>query len=466
MGAAPASEQETLEDLLRHFDELGTDAMARELFGTTGGSLAAAMRKTKDLLRAARSLRSIGVELLQDVRCRPPEAIEATLRGAGPHAARLLLMYTGDDDFVRGDTHVRRFVASAIGRRSVRADGAEALVRAAAHELILAPPFPRLPHLAARRLRGGSGPSPRTRAGEPGSLTAVAAVHERSTHGIRTDPSAAGARPDAFGIDDDLESALLAGLADPPEESDGPALGTSSAPDGPPGGTVGVRIAALDTGASAAAPLRRSIRRVPMARTDCVSGSLASIARTRRPRPFRTSPPHRPSASRKHPTERFRLLPPRYPRTETRPPNPPSPARTRSAWPKRPKPRPTARTPGPGFDPRTDPEARFEDRHGAGTAEIGSGSTDDPDAGPDPDAPGFDAPDFEDLLQGLSDAPAFREGDPGTPGASSPEPEIGSETGSRTGNGVEAEPAHDHSALANWASPAFSPDPALEQAPP
>ena len=137
----PADEQETLKDLLRHFDELGTDAMARELLGTSSGSPAAARRRMEYLPRAARSLRSIGVEILQDVRCRPPEAVEATLRGDGPNAARLLLMYTGEDDFVRGDTHVRRFVASAIGRRSVPADRAEALVRAAAHELILAPRF-------------------------------------------------------------------------------------------------------------------------------------------------------------------------------------------------------------------------------------------------------------------------------------------------------------------------------------
>ena len=137
----PASEQETLEDLIRHFDELGTEAMARELLGTPAGSPAAATRRTEVLLRAARALRSIGVEILQDARCRPPEAVEATLRGAGPNAGRLLLMYTGNDDFVRGDTHVRRFVASAIGRRSVPADRAEALVRAAAHELIVAPRF-------------------------------------------------------------------------------------------------------------------------------------------------------------------------------------------------------------------------------------------------------------------------------------------------------------------------------------
>ena len=62
--------------------------------------------------------------------------------------------------------------------------------------------------------------------------------------------SAAATRPDAFGIDDDLESALLAGLADPPEEPDGPAFGASSDPGGPPDGTAGVRTAALGSGAS------------------------------------------------------------------------------------------------------------------------------------------------------------------------------------------------------------------------
>ena len=50
-------------------------------------------------------------------------------------------MYAGEEEFVQSDAHVRRFVASAIGRRQVSADRAEALVRAAAHELILSPRF-------------------------------------------------------------------------------------------------------------------------------------------------------------------------------------------------------------------------------------------------------------------------------------------------------------------------------------
>ena len=53
----------------------------------------------------------------------------------------MLLMYTGGEDFVLGDAHVRRFVASAIGRRTVCAAQAEDLVRQSAYELILSPRF-------------------------------------------------------------------------------------------------------------------------------------------------------------------------------------------------------------------------------------------------------------------------------------------------------------------------------------
>ena len=68
---------------------------------------------------------------------------------------------------------------------------------------------------------------------------------------------ASGARPDAFEIDGDLESALLAGLADGPEEPDGPAFETDSGLAGPPGGTAGYPAAPPGAGASAArsAPL-------------------------------------------------------------------------------------------------------------------------------------------------------------------------------------------------------------------
>ena len=50
-------------------------------------------------------------------------------------------MYAGDDDFVRGDIHVRTFVAHAIGQRAVSADQAVRIVRQSAYEMILSPRY-------------------------------------------------------------------------------------------------------------------------------------------------------------------------------------------------------------------------------------------------------------------------------------------------------------------------------------
>ena len=61
--------------------------------------------------------------------------------GKAGHIARKFLMCTGGDDYVRGDVHVRRFVAEAIGQASVSATQARSLVRRSAHELILSPRF-------------------------------------------------------------------------------------------------------------------------------------------------------------------------------------------------------------------------------------------------------------------------------------------------------------------------------------
>ena len=48
------------------------------------------------------------------------------------------LMYTGNDDLVKGDVHVMRFVSNALGWR-VLAEEAEQLVTDAARELGFAP---------------------------------------------------------------------------------------------------------------------------------------------------------------------------------------------------------------------------------------------------------------------------------------------------------------------------------------
>ena len=137
--APPTDEQETLGDLVKRFEVLGVDRMADEVFSDQQGAPGA-----ESVLQAAMALRQIGVEVLQDVPAGSPDAIEDALRSsgeAGEAAGRRLMMYTGDDDFVRGDIHVRTFVAHAIGQRAVSADQAEQIVRQSAYEMILSPRY-------------------------------------------------------------------------------------------------------------------------------------------------------------------------------------------------------------------------------------------------------------------------------------------------------------------------------------
>jgi len=138
----PADEQETLGDLLRRYDELGADRVASEVFQSRHRFPGAKITRAESVRDAAKALRGIGVDVLQDVPARRPAAIHDALRplpGIGEGTVRMLLMYTGDEDFVLGDGHLRRFVASAIGRRAISAARAEDLVRQSAYELIVSP---------------------------------------------------------------------------------------------------------------------------------------------------------------------------------------------------------------------------------------------------------------------------------------------------------------------------------------
>ena len=143
-GPRPADERETLGDLVGHYDELGVDRMAKEVFQTRHRSTEATVTRAGIVLRAARALRRIGIDDLHDIPARRPEEIDGALRrlpGVGEGTARMFLMYTGDDDFVRGDVRVRKFVARALFRSKVTAARAEELVRQCAYELILSPRF-------------------------------------------------------------------------------------------------------------------------------------------------------------------------------------------------------------------------------------------------------------------------------------------------------------------------------------
>ena len=139
-----AARQETLGDLIHRYDVLGVDRMADDVFqmGTCGSSTNRAA--VQCVLDVARALRAIGVDVLQHVQSRHFEDVETALRrvsAVGDETVRLLLMYAGNDDFVRGDESVRSFVASALGRRSVPAHVAEELVRRTAYELVFSPRY-------------------------------------------------------------------------------------------------------------------------------------------------------------------------------------------------------------------------------------------------------------------------------------------------------------------------------------
>ena len=140
----PVEEQDTLSDLIRRGDELGADRMAGELFCADHPCLETKLARTEDVLCAARALLDLGIRVLQDVPAHDAGEIEYRLRrsaGLVESTIRRFLMYAGDDDFVRGDVHVRTFVADATGRGSVSAAEAEDLVRRSAHELILSPRY-------------------------------------------------------------------------------------------------------------------------------------------------------------------------------------------------------------------------------------------------------------------------------------------------------------------------------------
>ena len=140
----PVHRQETLGDLIGYFDEIGVDRMKGEVFRARQRLPGTRIARAEYVLHAARALRYLGVDVLQDVPSLPPEDVEDALRPSsevGDYIVRKLLMYAGDDDYVRGDIHVRRFVGDALGERTVSAARAKNLVRQSAYELILSPRF-------------------------------------------------------------------------------------------------------------------------------------------------------------------------------------------------------------------------------------------------------------------------------------------------------------------------------------
>ena len=142
--APPVHRQETLGELIGHYEELGVDRMKNEVFQARQRLPGTRMSRVEYILHAARALRFMGVDVLQDLSSLPSEDIEEALQCSSDvddYISRKFLMYTGDDDYVRGDVHVRRFVAEAVGQASVTTTRAKGLVRRSAYELILSPRY-------------------------------------------------------------------------------------------------------------------------------------------------------------------------------------------------------------------------------------------------------------------------------------------------------------------------------------
>ena len=140
----PRTEQESLGTLIAHYEDLGMKVMGDEVLSAPGWPPGSVAQESETVLHAARVLRDMGIEVLQDVAERASDEIEYALHtraGMIESSVRRVLMYTADDAYVRGDLPVRRFVARALGVDMVSAARAQRLVRGAAHELILSPRF-------------------------------------------------------------------------------------------------------------------------------------------------------------------------------------------------------------------------------------------------------------------------------------------------------------------------------------
>ena len=122
----PVEEQETLSNLIDHYRVLGLEGMQQVVVWARYRSPGTTVLKSENVRRTALALRSIGLATLQDAESTHPGEIKSVLRplsGIGDRTIHMFLMYSGGDEFVKGDVHVCRFVANALGRRRVAPAG-------------------------------------------------------------------------------------------------------------------------------------------------------------------------------------------------------------------------------------------------------------------------------------------------------------------------------------------------------
>ena len=138
----PRESQQKLKALTDEYRGLGKKMMRTRVFGKDYRSPGTMVYKSDNVLECAKALRGLCIDTIDDVRARTPESVKKTLtgvKGIGPATAHMFLMYCGRDDYVKGDVHVCRFVAEALGVGKVRPHEAEQLVAAAACRLKVTP---------------------------------------------------------------------------------------------------------------------------------------------------------------------------------------------------------------------------------------------------------------------------------------------------------------------------------------
>ena len=135
-------DQESLTDLIDNYEALGPSGLQEAIVRFRYCSPGTRILKSQNVKRAAVELRGIGIETLQDAQSTPPDEIKCVLQplaGIKDRTIHMFLMYVGDDEFVKGDVHVCRFVAKALRKPRVSAEVAEQLVAEAARALGVAP---------------------------------------------------------------------------------------------------------------------------------------------------------------------------------------------------------------------------------------------------------------------------------------------------------------------------------------
>ena len=134
--------EQTLSALIAAYEDHGKEWMRDEVFGSTHRSPGTDVYKSDNVLECARALHAIGIETIRDVGAKDPCEIEKALcdiAGVGRATMHMLLMYCGNEEYVKGDVHIRGFVAEALGVEKVRPELAEALVAGAARKLDVKP---------------------------------------------------------------------------------------------------------------------------------------------------------------------------------------------------------------------------------------------------------------------------------------------------------------------------------------